>query len=381
MKKVFIILIVIIALMGSAWFYWNDQKAPKATFKEVTNIWTHVLSDIHDNWSEGVDLNDPVLLDNCPEFNNLKIRPAKELISCRSLPFKCFYKNRKNKVTINKEVTPFTVNFPEETSQEWSVAFDLVIEKEKKRFYLDDKCLTADIPDQVYNHGKYISQKNFWRPGDVKYWVDKYLVRNIDVIYWSRQRKKEIKMNSKGLFAPATFNNSKDMKNFCSYRRSVVMNSMLADAVTYYGVDDKSAMIMNKNQSPYPFSVRKKNVGHAKMLKNPEYKITKEDCQKIYSRECIELNYKNSPAESLGWSGVGELLGGPMEFVINHLNPRRNIMLSSQYFPLTSNVHKAAQRGHWSETAVFENDFSFLVESPRHEGEYDVAFRCMGVIH
>ena len=381
MKKVFIPLIVVILLAGGVWFYFNKKMPPKVTFKEVTSTWTQALSNVHDKWSEGIDLNDPILLKNCPEFKNLKIRPPKELLSCRSLPFQCFYKNRKNKIIVNRNPVEYNVSFPKDTEDNWSLAFDLTIKKESKRFFLSDKCLTASIPDQVYNHGRFITQKNFWRPGDVKYWVDKYLVRNVDIIYWSRQTKQEIKMNSNGLFSPATFNNSKMMKNFCSYRSSVVMSAKLADAVTYYGVDDKSAMIMNKNQSPYPFSVRKQSVAHTKMLKDPEYKITKSDCQKIYTKECIELKYSGSPAESLGWSGVGELLGGPLEFIINHLKPRRNLILSSQYFPLSSKVHKAGQRGHWNETSVFENDFSFLIESPRYDGEYQVSFRCMGVIH
>lgn len=385
MKKLLVPFVIIALVAAAIWFYISKQKPVKITFREVTDTWTDSLANIHDSWSGGVDINDPVLLDNCPEFNNLKVRPPKELLACRSIPFKCFYKNRKNKITINKESVAYKVTFPNgpigNKSSSWSLPFDLTINKEKKRFYLSDMCLTADIPDQVYNHGRFITNKNFWRPGDVKYWVDKYLVRNIDVMYWAQQTSEKIKLNTNGLFAPATFTNSKMMKKFCGYRKSVVMNTMLADAVTYYGVDDKKSIIMNKNQSPYPFSVRKQGVGHAKILKNSNYKIKEEDCQKIFTKDCIDLGFKSVPAESLGWSGVGELLGGPMEYVVNHLNPRRNIMLSSKYFPLSSRVHKAGQRGHWNETAVNENDFSFLSESPRYDGEYEVSFRCMGVIN
>lgn len=384
MKKILAPIIVITLVVAAIFLYFRSQKTEQVTFRKVSGTWTKALTSIHDNWLEGVDINDPVLLDNCPEFNNLKIRPTKELLACRSTPFKCFYKNRKNKVVTNKVPIAYKVSFPKENVDQenyWSLPFDLTINKEKKRFYLSDKCLTADIPDQVYNHGRFIVQKNFWRPGDVNYWVDKYLVRNIDILYWAQQTGNKVKFNKNGLFAAATFNSSKPMKNFCQYRKSVVLNTMLADAVTYYGVDDKRAVIMNKNQSPYPFSVRKQNVSHAKMLKNSNYQIKEEDCQKIFTSECIDLNFKASPAESLGWSGVGELLGGPLEFVVNHFNPRRNLMLSSKYFSLSSRVHKAAERGYWSELGATENDFSFFVESPRYDGEYEVSFRCMGVIN
>jgi len=382
MKKVILSIISLCLVLGV--FFYNKMKSEKKVgFDEVSTSWLQVMEEINTNWEGGVVLNDPQVVKNCSKLSKSFKNVPKELLACRSLPFYCFYKERKNNLVSRGQKFSYKVEFPTIRSDLWSMLLKVTKneagQRSTKSFFIADKCRKASIPKISYNHGKFIDPKNTWHPGDVDYWVDKFLVRNIDFDFWSLQSGEALNITSNP-FSPVKVSKLKEMKDFCRYKKAQVLTSKMADAITYYR--PKKSGKLNIRLSPYPFSVRASSIRHFKISKgeNEDYIVTRKDCDLIYSKDCLLQKRVYNPTLSLGWSGVAELLGGPLEYVHNELYPRRNIVLSSYYFPYVSFVHRAGIRGYWDGENVFESNFNFFTEAPQNnKNPFHVSFRCMGV--
>ncbi len=398
-----------LSLIGGLYLYMSNYVVKRGVEPFPDSIWEMALDDVHENWTMGVDLKDEYFLRNCPGLSSSETIP-RELRSCRASLLSCFYAGKNIKFSykknwyvmglkfVNGGELGYSLSSPSDEAvtkaSRFSLGIDIILSsnknKETKRFYLNDICRQVDLPQGFYRYGGARSKKtkNLWHPSQVTYSIDKYLVRNIDIQEWLGQINKEFKeeavtFEEERPYAPATSLTISQMRRYCGFKGGEVLSSQVLDTLTYHhgrvSIDEIKDRPPGANTSPYPFGPRLVDSPHYFALKKNS-PATNETCQKIFSAECLKLT-PQTYTWGQGWSGVYELLGGPLEYVHNKEMPRRNLKLSSFYFPLNSKVHQAGIRGFWSgEDFTNAKSFNFFRYSPQKVKEpYKVGFRCMKV--
>lgn len=397
--------------VGGLFLYLNPlvEQASDSTVEDVfpDSIWEMAFDDLYDQWVRGVDINSTEFKSNCPQYTSLN-EVSRELRSCRPALLSCYYKGRITKLSHKKNWYEFRLKFPrskehegqytlfspasEARSKGLEYALQVKVELSKdgktksKNIFLKDNCRQVEIPQGFYRYGSQ-NTKNLWHTSYVSYSIDKHLVRNLDVEEWLSQLTTsalaidKISFEKGEPYEPASALTTTQMKRYCAFRGSQILSSRVLDTITYHhgrvAVEEISTRAPGPNPSPYPFGPRLIDSPHYFALKN-KLKATNQTCQKINSLECLEL-VPNLLSWGVGWSGVREILGGPLEYVENKEMPRRNLKLSSFYFPLKSKVHMAGVRGFWNgEDYKRQKSFNFFRYSAVKSSEkYKVGFRCM----
>ncbi len=378
----------LLSLFGGLWIYfspWNDRTSLKAPLAMKPH-WELAIDEIVSVWEQGVDTSDPYFLSQCPEFKSVTAHPNKELSSCSYSLFKCFYSNRKNKVRFKNHWYPYRVEISEPTHQRENLKLKLIMGEETLPLTLENNCNKASLP-QGYYLGQFYKSSNkikdrLWHTSKVNYVVDKYLVRNFEVIHWAKRKGLDQildKLSKSDPFEPVIHLLSEQMENFCKDHNSEVLTAKIHDALTYHhgrqSWEEIKTTPPSLNSAPHPFGPRKDD--------GPQFKekFEKEGCQKVYSKECLEKKVEKTFPSSMGWSGVAELLGGPMEYVANPYRPRRNLVVSSYYFDFNSSWHQAGQLGYWNGQDFGKMNFNFFGEQPvidpSKKVSFHVGFRCM----
>jgi hypothetical protein len=365
------------------YYFYSKPKVINSAIQVISPLHKEILSKLHSDWQQGVDLKDENFTKNCIGLNLNMSKVADELRGCRRALFRCFYENRTLKIKNGKGYVPYQIIFNNTKSKtRWSFPITIKTKNKKYQAYLQNSCHREMLPRYYYNHGRLIRADNTWHPGDTKYWLDKYQVRNIDIWDWiQEQAVTNVKANMLMPFSAAVNLTKEQMKQYCRYQGGVVMSSRVADAVTYYSTSNMKSGNISKTLSPYPFTPRRTEGPHAKALKDKSYQLTKKDCAMIETKECLEQGWPAKISQTLGWSGIGELLGGPLEYVHNSSYKRYNLILSSYYFNLNTLVHRAGERGFWDGEGFKARHFKFPMVDTITDVNFKVAFRCMGVKH
>lgn len=362
------------ALIVGAVFLWQSGFLSKLLGdKEAPTIpsyaWSLAIQEVHDVWNGKVDLDTPNFKNHCPRLYMEKDVIPKALKSCRRDILNCYFQ-KDSKIKIKNEFLPLKVILHETNS------FEMRLGGESKKFSLNDECREVTLPEGFYWGDDRLEKKErLWHTSGITYHVDRFLVRNIDI------PKKAKTLKGAALFDPVDDLLPHEMVEYCKGRGGEVLSSHVKAALTYHHgrkeMDDFVSTPPGWNTAEHPFGPRKEESPQFLVKKGAPFE--KSFCHKIFSKECRDLNYYDYFPSALGWSGVGELLGGLPEFVLNNEFPRKNLHPSSFYHEMKSDAHQAGKRIFWSGRGFRRMDFNFSTVDPFGEefSEFKVGFRCM----
>ena len=351
----------------------------------MTVPWELAIDQVVKVWEQGPDLQDSHLLSQCPQYQNSQI--DNELTHCNVNLFKCYFQNREGKLSIKKKWVPYQLTFSQDPRQRNDLNILLKLNNASAiPLRLENSCHKITLPQGYYRSRFYKKSNhlkdNLWHTSGIKYTVDKFLVRNHEVFAWALEKEKEVLANSlqsKDPFMVSRELTAGQMKEFCRDYNSQVLTAKIHDALTFHhgrqSLEDMRNTPPSVNSAPHPFGPRKDD--------GPQFeeKFSKKGCSKIYSKNCLDQKVARTFPEAIGWSGVAELLGGELEYVVNPYLPRRNLVASSYYFPYDSNWQRAGELAYWNGKGHGHLDFNFMGESPALEpGKRSilaVGFRCM----
>ncbi len=365
-------------------FFSDNQKDERGRYS-MTPVWELVIDEVVKVWEQGPDLNDPHFLSQCPEYEGHDTRS--EITHCDVDLFKCFYNNRVAKVKYKNDWISFDVRVSSHQKQRKDLNIELsILEGRSIPLRLENSCHQIKLP-QGYYRSRFFKRSNklkdnLWHTSGIEYTIDKYLVRNSEVMTWAKSSKNtELIERLKGSdpFGVSTQLTSTEMQEFCHAYETEVLSAKVHDALTFHHgrqkIEDISNTPPSVNSAPHPFGPRKDD--------GPQFdtQFNKEGCSKIYSKTCLEEKVERIFPESIGWSGVAELLGGEMEYVSNQYLPRKNLVASSFYFPYKSSWHQAGEFAYWDGKGHGVMNFNFLGErpiiDPAKKTDFKVGFRCM----
>jgi hypothetical protein len=252
---------------------------------------------------------------------------------------------------------------------------------------LEDICGQAFLPQNTYAYGPYIPARlrkgvNDWRWDnfDRYIYIDKFLVTNRDIIDWvdygGAPEKIKSDIGGKMLAAPATHLTKTEMAQYCSFHGKNVMQAHIYDAATFKLQADSKGLDNELFRSSYPWSTKESEGFLAQALRDPQFKVSLEDCSKAYTLDCTELvPLQHHSKESSSWIGIYQIMGGYLEYMENTLEPEKNIKGSSFYFDTRSPWHKLGARLEWDGEGFNSNNFQSS-SLPEINDVFEVAFRC-----
>ncbi len=345
-------------------------------------VWSLALDEVDRLWRGDINLDSPILKENCPEFFLEDDQIPQELKSCREEIFRCVVENQKAKVKLRSDYYLYEIKMTSGKS------ISLKINKEIKNFELKRNCHEVELPQGLYwGNAQKDKAKRVWATNGVRYFIDRLLVRNIDLrdvvkAGKLKELKKKVDNIKEGeLYQPAGFLLPKQMEEYCRFHGKQILSSRVRAALTFHHGRKKHEDIKDQapdwNTSPYPFGMRKEESPSYLVKHGTPFK--KEFCHKLRTKECLDFNPFVSFPGGLGWSGVAELLGGLPEYVRGEEYPRRNIHPSSIYYSLKDDVHEAGKRIFWNGRGHRRIDFNFATTKPfeADKDHYEVGFRCM----
>ena len=370
-------------VIGGALYFLNTEKENDQTFV-VDPQWEMALDEVIRTWEQGADLNDEFLLRNCSEYRDVKVQ--NELIECSPKIFRCFYENRIGKIKFKNTWQEYRLKIDSLRHDREDIRVKLTINQRTLPFTLKNDCREVALPDGYYISKFYKRSANIkdklWHTSAVRYSIDKYMVRNAEVLNWAKSKKYSqivSTLEKENPFSVAVNLKAEEMIEFCHDHDSQVLSAKVHDALTYHHGRQSLKEIKDTppsiNTAPHPFGLRKDD--------GPQFKekFSRDDCHKVYSKECLDKKVKRSFPESMGWSGVAELLGGEMEYVVNSYLPRRNLVASSYYFDFNSSWHRAGEFAYWDGQGNELRNFNFFGIIPEMDHtkkiKFNVGFRCM----
>ncbi len=240
------------------------------------------------------------------------------------------------------------------------------------KIILEDSCNQSIIPQRVYSYGPEIMD---WRWDNLDRFlaIDKNQVTNADILNW-RPDFKYMEISH-----PVLNLKKEDMENFCLSKGMQLVQAQVFDAATYFPGDMKNQIPTKVFKSPYPWTKVKMNSFLFYAQRYADFVFEKKYCSQAYSSECINLiPFEEFQFKATTWLGLSSILGGPMEYMRNPIDPNENLFASSYHFPISSLYHQLGKRAFWDGLGNSWEHFR-LEEKPNRESG-DVGFRCMRVI-
>ena len=245
------------------------------------------------------------------------------------------------------------------------------------KFSLSDTCREVYLPEGYYGYGIYSSPRKDWRWDNFgrNIFVDKYLVSNRDVWEWLhssdylQKYKVEMVTDMNRFPEPAVMLTFRQMQDYCSYQGKQLIEAHVFDAATFYPGDISNLTPEVNVRGKYPWS-RMSSVENEEGLKK---------CLYFTGEECLENpGYTYFSNRSMSWIGISQVLGGLFKAQRNPIHKGRNLLASSFYYPVDSDVHQLGFRVHWDGQGHAYRNFKFRGHSPKNkESFFKIGFRCM----
>ncbi|MGE3610348.1 MAG: hypothetical protein AB7I27_12220 [Bacteriovoracaceae bacterium] len=226
---------------------------------------------------------------------------------------------------------------------------------------LTDTCRDVYLPERIYGYGKVSDKKDngfIWDNFDRKIFIDRFYVTNQQVNEWrvySNQKDKLIA--DRKLWPLPALLNLKEQKKYCAFLGKRVLEAKLFDAAAMTPADTKNPYPEKviRPQAPWQRDLSKTFLGMARI--NQDYQLTPLDCQLAQVEGCSEKFFST---DSASWMGMNYSLGFYPESLINFVEPKKNIKLSSRFLPPSSEWHELGLLSTWD----------------GEQGDLKVAFRC-----
>ncbi len=383
-----IIFSLLIAIGGGVFLYLREGKQKISEFS-MNPAWEMAIDEVVKVWEQGPDLKDSHFLSQCPQYKDHSLKT--EITHCDVNLFSCYFKERVAKIKLKNEWIPYKVIMASHQKQREDLHIQVKVSDGRAiPLRLENSCHQIKLPQGYYKTRFYKKSSklkdNLWHTSGIEYSIDKFLVRNSEVIRWAQEKKKSQLLKSLEKSNPFSISSdltAQQMEDFCRDHSSQVLTAKVHDALTFHhgrqSLDEIENTPPSVNSAPHPFGPRQDD--------GPQFSqgFSKSGCSKIYSKTCADQKVERSFPESIGWSGVAELLGGEMEYVINEYLPRRNLVASSYYFPYKSSWHRAGEFAYWDGKGHGSMNFNFLGErpilDPAKKMTFAVGFRCMKKVY
>lgn len=225
---------------------------------------------------------------------------------------------------------------------------------------LTDTCRDTYLPERIYGYGKVKDRREegfIWDNFNRALFIDKFYVSNQKVNEWfllSNQRSRILK-DPKSWPDPALLN-LEDQKRYCSFFGKRVLEAKLFDAATMTPSDIKNGLPdrVSRPQTPWQRDLSRSFLGMARI--NPDYQLTPLNCQLAQVEGCAPAIFTT---DSATWMGINYGLGFYPESLINHIEPDKNLKLSSRLLPAASEWHELGIRGTWEGVQTSERPVAF----------------------
>ena len=232
---------------------------------------------------------------------------------------------------------------------------------EVQTVFLPDSCRDTYLPERIYGYGKRAKGDGFvWDNFDRKIFIDKFYVSNQRVNEWKilQGKPNEILADRELWPWPAELRLS-EQRDYCAFYGKRLLEANLFDAATMQPVDLKNPKpeVIVRAQTPWQRDLSKTFFGTARL--NNDFQLTPLNCQLAQVSGCPERIFTN---DSISWMGVNYGLGFYPESFENFIEPRRNLKLSSRFFPAASDWHELGLRDTWN--------------GEKASKKFPVAFRC-----
>lgn len=262
---------------------------------------------------------------------------------------------------------------------------------EKRTLSLLDNCHEVYLPNRFYPFlVKNRSLSYEWDNHEKNIFVDKYLVKNYEVLDYARAANKKELITIFEKLAPNFYAKNlslKEMEDYCHYQGKEILRAEIYDAAVIYPediADNKSRLLRapyypwtRKNEDSFLYELQGSLNTTKKLEKLKKLDLDK-SCRKAYGLECLNRAWIFNDRENVSWAGVYEIFGGPFEYLKNTLYPLENLKTSSKFFSLISPYHRVGSRGYWDHEGLGTNNFLFpenrVIE---FDQEIEIAFRCM----
>lgn len=235
---------------------------------------------------------------------------------------------------------------------QYGYVVELAIEEIKglsQPMLLADSCRDTYLPQRIYGYGKTKgpSDEGFiWDNFDRYIFLDKFYVSNRQVNEWRvlTGKSDKIQKDVSSWPKPALLT-LEEQKSYCEFFGKRHMEAKLFDAATMAPADTKNPLPekVSRPQTPWQRDLSKTFIGMSRI--NPDYQLTPLDCQLAQVQGCKEMYYTT---DSATWMGIFFALGFYSESFTNHIEPDKNIKISSNKHAPASPWHELGIFGTWN---------------------------------
>jgi len=256
---------------------------------------------------------------------------------------------------------------------------------------LENTCHEVYLPERRYAHGEKTSKDFTWDNLNRNIYIDRFMVTFRDIAEWVDYSAEEIKIdipkNRNQWSSPAYGLTSEQMQKYCGFRGKQVLTTTLYDAASFFPSDADKPWKKRVQRGMYPWSRLSKGekLYQAWKRQNGNQLLDAETCHKAYVKGCEKFfEFPHYTNESTSWTGMNQLLGGPLEYLRNPIHPSFNLKASSFYFDAASPWHRLGIRTEWNGKDSYENSISWKnskdkvyrpILDPDFQG-YKIGFRC-----
>jgi hypothetical protein len=406
-KQKVLIFTVFVGLLGGGFFLWKNLKTTtsKKELKGSNEVLWRGAKKLRELWLTGVE--EKISLKDCPESfpldldkEDIKGKYPSSFLQCNPQFLRCVYKEgivnlniKGKKESLQVHFSPKGVDLPykmfsrayenKSSLPPYSLYIHLTHQSKSFTFLLEENCHEVALPQRVYAVGAQRKSNEFyWDNFSRHIYIDRYLVTNRDIFEWFQQtgqKDKLKKIDKANLSSASSSLTIEERKEFCAYKGKRVLTSNILDAASFFPSSLEEQTYRRIFRGPLLWRYGFKG-SFIEKYREEKIGVEKKNCRFIFSQECEELDKTVSQfrGSASSWMGAYQLLGGPLEYVHNHLYPRRNIMPSSSYYSWKAKGHEIGKRSFWDGEGLLIRNFNWGLESPPlNYSEFKVGFRCM----
>lgn len=198
----------------------------------------------------------------------------------------------------------------------------------------EERCREVELPSSIYSAGPEEGSKFLWDNHGQKVNLDKRYVTNGDVKIWLDRLGKTNEILVKDYHKPSLGLSKDQRQKYCQSIGGQLMQSRQFDAATFLPAKVENNYIY---KFPLPWTKRKDAI--QRILRGKGM-----DCDKLFSRECMEKGFEYHSTYSPSWIGIYHSLGSYPESFDNKFMPNADTKLSSLHLPLESPWHQLGLR-------------------------------------
>lgn len=244
------------------------------------------------------------------------------------------------------------------------------------RIHLQENCHQISLPRGFYTywHSENPHREWSWENIARKVSIDKFLVTRKDFRDWwyfsSHEQRDIFKKKfdwkeyweEKNLSLPMTKIPLGMMKTFCRHQGKTLMLAHYLEAVAF------------KKQFVEDEKFQKQ------LLKTHSLQMQEQTCLVHFSSECREREERYYLFHTYpSWAGLKQYRGGLLEAVHNPIEPQKNLITSSFYFPKNHQFNLYGQKTYWNGRSMKSQDIDGWEDIFTEETELAIGFRCMKI--